>query len=779
MTPGYTDSRTALSSSIGFPSIDGLAELWAETQGDPRICVAVLDGPVDRSHPCFTGADLIDVPTLVSESAGPGRMSAHGTHIASMIFGQPGSPVRGIAPGCRGLIAPIFSDERQGPTAQLDLARAINQAVEAGAHVINISGGELSNGGEADPLLANAVRFCNDNGVLIVAAAGNDACRCLHVPAALPSVLAVGATDAGGAPLDSNNWGDVYRTQGILAPGQTMAGAAPGGGIAFRTGSSFATPVVTGIVALLLSLQLKAGGKPDPHAIRDALLASAIPCDAETAADCRKFLAGHLHLPGACAMISDRRRLAMSKENSAAETVLPSDAEDRGRAQSGGVLMQEESEHKIDNHNPNTFAVESATPAARSLADAPGVHAAATAIPEATATVGVIRAETLGAGSSRESRSPDAGSRVVASECACGANDSKNYVFAIGVLGYDFGTEARRDGFKAQMPSVTPDGGIPFLGGDETVHPFPANPYDPRQMVNYLAGYPAPRPPYPTSGGYPRLDGDNAFPEPYPRPQKQYPGFAANPADAAELIWTLNIELTPIYAIRPKGTFAAEVYQRLVAFLAGQIRLQEDDEYVSRVSIPGVLTGETVQLYSGQVVPVVAPSLRLMYAWNETALINIAVNAALAHALEEARKHPKVPNSSLTPQDGDKPRTLTPEADASVRTTIRTILDRFYYDLRNLGQTPAERAMNFAATNAFQFATIAVSDSVIHGRQLDTIAVERSSFCRKGSECYDVKLIFFDPESVLRARSVFRFTIDVSDVHPVSVGKMRHWNEAP
>lgn len=468
----------------------------------------------------------------------------------------------------------------------------------------------------------------------------------------------------------------------------------------------------------------------------------------------------------------------MSNEGPVHDTLLVNDADRRALMRSAGVTAQEAVEVAPGRDVQSGAAAESASPTTRGPAEAQGVQAAAAAVPESPVAVRPGRSDTAGVGSNGASRAPAAAASVTASECACSANKSKNYVFAIGVLGYDFGTEARRDGFKAQMPSVTPDTGIPFLGGDEKVQPYPANPYDPRQMVNYLAGYPAPQPPYPTGGGFPRLEGDPAFPDPSPNPPKGYPGFAANPADAAELIWTLNIELTPIYAVRPAGTFAAETYQRLVAFLAGQIRLQEDKQYVSRVSIPGVLTGETVQLYSGQVIPVVVPSLRLMYAWNETALVDISVDAALKHALEQAKKHPGAA-SSLTPEKEGKPRTLMPEAESKVRTTIRTILDRFYYDLRNLGQTSAERAMNFAATNAFQFATIAISDSVINGRQLDTIAVERSSFCRKDSDCWDVKLRFFDPDNVLHSRSVFRFTVDVSDVHPVLVGKMRHWNEAP
>jgi cyanobactin maturation PatA/PatG family protease len=225
--------------------LPGLSELWAESAGDPEICVAVLDGPVDVLHPCFRGARLDRLETLISQEAGPGAMSAHGTHVASLIFGQPGSSVRGIAPRCRGLIVPVFRDYQEGHLSQLDLARAIEQAVQGGAHIINISGGERSPRGQADDVLAHAVRLCERSNVLLIAAVGNDGCECLHVPAALSGVLAVGALGATGRPLDISNWGEAYRTNGILAPGQNIPGAVPGGGIATFTGSSFATPIIS------------------------------------------------------------------------------------------------------------------------------------------------------------------------------------------------------------------------------------------------------------------------------------------------------------------------------------------------------------------------------------------------------------------------------------------------------------------------------------------------------------------------------------------------------
>ena len=215
----------------------GLKSLWAETLGDPRITVAVLDGPVDQSHACFQGANLRPVDSLVSAAADTGPASRHGTHVTSIVFGQHDGPIRGIAPACRGLIVPIFTDgprDSIAPCSQLDLARAITQALENGAHIINISGGQLEPGGEPHELLAKAVRACADKGALIVASAGNDGCECLHVPAAAPSVLAVGAMDSQGNPLDSSNWGSSYRSHGILAPGVNISGAVPGGGTTTR-----------------------------------------------------------------------------------------------------------------------------------------------------------------------------------------------------------------------------------------------------------------------------------------------------------------------------------------------------------------------------------------------------------------------------------------------------------------------------------------------------------------------------------------------------------------
>ena len=292
--------------------LPGLEELWRDTLGHPAIRIAVLDGPVDALHPCFSGHQIrltaatgrYEAPTLglLPTRVSGKTASTHGTHVTSLLFARHDCGIRGMAPQCSGAVVPVFEQTSAGaviPCSQVDLARAIGQAINAGAHILNISGGELSISGKANEFLRKAVQQAVEANVLIISAVGNDGCECLHVPAALPGALAVGALDEEGQPLDSSNWAEPLARQGLMAPGHRLPGAIPGGGIATMTGSSFATPLVSGVVALLLSLQLSRGEKPNPRAVRRALLQSASPCDSRKSSDCRRLLAGRLDIRAA------------------------------------------------------------------------------------------------------------------------------------------------------------------------------------------------------------------------------------------------------------------------------------------------------------------------------------------------------------------------------------------------------------------------------------------------------------------------------------------------
>lgn len=250
-------------------------------------------------------------------------------------------------------------------------------------------------------------------------------------------------------------------------------------------------------------------------------------------------------------------------------------------------------------------------------------------------------------------------------------------VYALGELGTDYGTEARQDSFTQAIP--------PNI-----------------DLLDYLN---------------------------------------QNPWEAQSLVWTLNLDATPIYAIVPSGPFASIVYDRLREYAA--------DTSVEKVSIPGYIGGN-VRLMSGQVVPVIIPEIRGMYSWSVSALV-----------------------SSVTAMSAP-PSTVTLDQLSS---RIEDYVNRVYYDYRNLGITPQERALNFSATNAFQAST-AIAAAGVDERVLDTISVEKSPICRPDSDCYDVKLCFFDPENNLRSKRVYRFTIDVSDLIPVTIGEVRSWSQS-
>ncbi|WP_328966389.1 PatA/PatG family cyanobactin maturation protease [Streptomyces sp. NBC_00239] len=645
-------------------AIAGVPGLWQLTRGESCITVAMVDGLVDQTHPALVDTALTQLTEVFPGGDPAGPAAAHGTAVAGVLFGRHDGPVAGVAPGCRAISVPVFTDDRR--TSQLQLARAIELAADAGAHIINVSGGQLAQAAEAEDALTRVVDRCHEDGVLVVAAAGNDGCLCDHVPAALPGVLAVGACDHQGKPLEQSNFGHGLRRQGLLAPGHEIRVAVPGGGTAAMSGTSFAAPVVSGVAALLASLQLRASGRFDLLGLGELLLANADPCPLPDGRDemCARYLTGTLNIT----------RTVNAVTTSTYPAAIPSPAV------------------------PPSAATPFPSPAA-APADDPG---------RVLPSCGEPGPGGAGAacGCAADVSAPAAAGVRASAQQARPAG--RRLAYALGTLGYDFGSEARRDTFKQLMPPVEVESGVSV----------PANPYDPRQMVDYLQ---------------------------------------ANPSEATPLIWTLNLDLTPVYAIEPVGGYGPGVYERLVQFLDLQQRAEDDTEFVDRVSVPGTLPGRTVRLFNGQHIPVVEINLtRGLYGWSV---------ASLAHAVTSGWDVPQQ-NQAGTAPDRDR-----------LAAAVSDFLQRIYYDLRNFGATSRDRALNFAATNAVQ-ARQTLAEALGRGMALQNIDVEKSPYGRPDSDCWDVKLRFFDPDNSRRAKRVYRFTIDVKDVLPVTLGPVRTWPEA-
>ena len=658
--------------------LPGLQELWSETKGDAAVCIAMLDGPVDLSHACFDGANITEVETIAKSPAGLDSASQHGTHVSSVIFAQHDSEILGIAPQCRGLIVPIYTSSNGGSRvcSQLDLARAINQALAHGADIINISGGELTSSGSAEPVLEKAIQQCIDSGVMVVAAAGNNGCRCLHVPASISTVLTVGAMDENGEPLQFSNWGDNYQENGILALGENVLGAESGGGTVIRSGTSFSAPIVSGIAALLLSLQHKNGVDATAQKIRSTLLDTAESCNRETEADCQRVLRGRLNIKSAHSSIK------IQIANNLSQQKIPPQ------------FYPSSFNSKVDvNHALNTSYIRTTSDLINQRRNIMSENSLAnttvseTGVTESNAT---INQEVISEVAIPEpiSITPSAiqASEVEASDCGCNqAKAEPEKAYALGQIGFDFGTEAKRDAFQ-QISGI--------------------NIHDPIAVLDY---------------------------------------FEVDPASAANVIWTLSLDATVVYAIQPYGPFASNTFDRLKNLLKSQLL-----DNMERVSVPGLISGSET-LLNGQIVPLIFPDLRGMYGWSTNELIELI--------------------AGVCPTDKKKA-----ELHANKIEGIQNFLERIYYEVRNLGTTAQERAMNYAATNAFQVSE-AYTKAIQADMKLDRIEVERSPICRPGSDCWDVKLGFFNPAKRLeQARHVYRFTVDVSGVIPVTVGKVRHWD---
>lgn len=218
--------------------------------------------------------------------------------------------------------------------------------------------------------------------------------------------------------------------------------------------------------------------------------------------------------------------------------------------------------------------------------------------------------------------------------------------------------------------------------------------------------------------------------------------FEKQPFQAQSVVWTLSRTEVPMYVVVPVGAFAAETYKWMVEEWA--------DRAVEFVSIPGVLAGQ-VALYDGQIVDAVIPDLRGMYSWETDKYIR---------AVRDARR--KVEANI---------------ADDRLDREMRRFLGKIYFSIRNRGALPQERALNAAATNAFNFSDV-ILEAGADGMTLRDVTVERSPLNRPGSEYYDVLLTFFDPnERQRRAPLLARFTIDISDTVPVMIGDPVTWNE--
>ena len=247
--------------------VAGFPKAWDVTQGSSKIVVAVIDTGVDASHPDLRGA-LVPGWNFVGNNGNPSDDHGHGTAVAGVVAARSNNHAGGAGICWRCLVMPIKVLDAKGSGDDTLIAAGIVWAADHGARVINLSLGGPGSSVE----LANALAYASAKGVIVVAAAGNAGVTTQFFPAADAHTISVAATTVADRRYSWSNFGSWVR---LAAPGCNVAPIL-GGSYGTFCGTSSATPVVAGLVALELSAQPAATA----HEAEDALARAAVPLPA-------------------------------------------------------------------------------------------------------------------------------------------------------------------------------------------------------------------------------------------------------------------------------------------------------------------------------------------------------------------------------------------------------------------------------------------------------------------------------------------------------------------
>jgi len=277
-----------------------MLKAWDITTGSEDIVVGIVDTGVDYTHPDLKPNMWVnpgEIPdnnidddkngvvddvygfNAVDNDGDPLDDNDHGTHCAGTIgaAGDNGEGVVGVNWHVKMMGLKFLSADGGGTLN--NALEAINYALEMKRRGVNLR--VLSNswgGGDYSRALHDAIKECNKEGILFVAAAGNSATdtdRHPHFPSAydVDNVLAVAAINNQDKMASFSNYG--AKTVDIGAPGVDIYSTVTGNGYEYFSGTSMATPHVAGVAALLLSKHEKL----TPKEIINRLIETAKPID--------------------------------------------------------------------------------------------------------------------------------------------------------------------------------------------------------------------------------------------------------------------------------------------------------------------------------------------------------------------------------------------------------------------------------------------------------------------------------------------------------------------
>jgi len=222
----------------------GASTAWDSSQGS-GVTIAVLDTGVDATHPDLT-TRIVPGWNFVDNNANTADVNGHGTAVAGAATASLNNSlgVAGLAGQAR--LMPVRIADANAYTYWSTLAQGLTWAADQGARVANIS----FVGVATSQAVQDAANYMRSKGGLVVVAAGNNGVDEGIAPTS--SMLVVSATDSTDTKTSWSSYGSFVT---IAAPGQDIWTTTNGGGYQAWWGTSMATPVVSGVIGLMMSAQ--------------------------------------------------------------------------------------------------------------------------------------------------------------------------------------------------------------------------------------------------------------------------------------------------------------------------------------------------------------------------------------------------------------------------------------------------------------------------------------------------------------------------------------------
>lgn len=224
------------------------------------IGVCLLDTGIS-DHPDFKGRIQMFVD-FISNKKTPYDDNGHGTHVAGILCGDgsaSGGRYKGVAPGCRIIAVKVL--DRMGNGNKEDVLRAFQWILKNyqkyRVRIVNISVGTIYRTWCDHHLLSQGVEELWDQGLVVVAAAGNQGPKpgSITAPGSSKKVITVGSSDMLIGSAGVSGRGPTFECvckPDLVAPGNRITSCLPGGGYGIKSGTSMSTPFISGAIARMM-----------------------------------------------------------------------------------------------------------------------------------------------------------------------------------------------------------------------------------------------------------------------------------------------------------------------------------------------------------------------------------------------------------------------------------------------------------------------------------------------------------------------------------------------